>query len=224
MDNGKGKEIQIAKVVNLLRKKLWIIIIFIGIGAGIGFAQAHFNQAEPIYESSASIVLRENSDYMTTLLVFITEPPVLETAVSELNVNISAEQLLQRINVQPVNQSQIVRISAYDSTPERAAEIANTVAFVYKDTVADVLKYNGVDIIAEAKVREGQQPINTNSNRRVFVTAIFGLLAGIGFVILLDSLDTKIRNERDIERSLEVPVLGSVSKVNQRFLIKNRKL
>lgn len=223
MDSNGNKEIEIGKIIKLLIKKSWILILFVIITTGTSAVYNHLSKPTPLYQTSASLLIQDSASIINTLQVFVKEPPVMEAVIKELELQRSMEGLANQISVQTVQDSQIVKIYATDSDPYRSAEIANTTAKVFKEQVASTLNFDTIEILYPAVVKENQAPINPESNRLIKIGMVLGCILGIGFIFLLDSLDNKIRSERDIENLLEIPVLGTISKYKKKTLIVNKE-
>jgi capsular exopolysaccharide synthesis family protein len=67
----------------------------------------------------------------------------------------------------------------------------------------------------QAIVQEGFQPPRSRTGR-MFFAGVLGLLAGIGLVLLLERIDTKIRNRRAAEQHFSLPVLGEIPRLSWR--------
>jgi capsular polysaccharide biosynthesis protein len=223
MDSHGNKEIEIGKIIKLLIKKSWIIILFVMITTGASAVYNNFTKPTPLFQTSASLLIQDSASIINTLEVFIKEPPVMEAVIDELELESSMEGLANQISVQTVQESQIVKIYAIDSDPYRSAEIANTTAKIFKEQVASTLNFNSIEILYPAVVKENQPPINPESNRLIMFGMVLGGIIGVGFVFLMDSIDNKIRSERDIENLLEIPVLGTVSKYKKKTLTANKE-
>ncbi|WP_026672563.1 YveK family protein [Alkalihalobacterium bogoriense] len=213
----KATEINIKAIYQLLKKKWWMIalITFFFSAAGWYYTTYH---TTPIYESSSRIIINDSTNNFNTLRVVIRETAVMERVIHELDLNRTVDGLRGQIAVQSVDNSQIVNITVYDTNPELAALIANKTAHVYKDEVKDLLDFTGVSILSEAQTSGNVYPINQNHRKIHLVAFMVGLVGGIGFVFLLDSLDNTLRSEREIEKLLGVPVIGSISKITKRSL------
>ena len=227
LEQVKGKEIEIRNIVTLLIKRIWIIGLITMITTVAGIYYNDLIKPTPIYESSSRIIIHENpesrSSSINTLIVMITESPVLEPVIDQLELNRSPEVLRSQINVETIQESRVIQIIVQDANPELATKIANTVPTVYQEAVAKLFNFNDVEILSEAVVQENPLPINPHNNRLVIISSVFGLVVGIGFVFLLDSMDNRVRSERSIEKLLKLPVLGSVSKINKQSLSNKKK-
>lgn len=223
VEQGKGNEIEIKKLVTLFKKRLWIILVITVLAGAAGKFYVSHTEPTPLYSSSSRIIIHENSGFMDTLLVFMREKPVMEGVVEELQLGFSPEALSRLIQVNRVGNSQIVEISALNTNPELATMLANTVPVVYMDKVQEVFNYRNVEMLSEAVMQQYPQPINPPSDRMFYISIVFGLIVGVGFVFLLDSLDNTLRSERDIEKLLELPVVGSVSKIKKTTVGKKKE-
>jgi capsular polysaccharide biosynthesis protein len=222
MEQNRGKEIEIKKIFDMIIKRLWIVILITIITTGAGALYSKMNKPVPIYESTARIMIDENSKLFDTLIVVIKEPPIMEAVIEELGLEISASNLSNQIIVSRVESSNIVRITAQHHSPEQATILANTIADVYKREVAEILNFKGISIFAEAQKVEHPRPINPASNRMIKLGFAAGIVIGLGLIFLLDSLDNRLRSVREVEKLLEVPVLGTVSKMNKRTIETNK--
>ena len=57
----------------------------------------------------------------------------------------------------------------------------------------------------------------------VMIGFVLGLVAGIGLVFLLESLDDSVKSEEDVEEFLGIPVLGKVPKMTRKNLKKKNR-
>jgi capsular polysaccharide biosynthesis protein len=201
------KEIEIRKILNVLLKRSWVLLLIVIMTTSASAIYNYLSKPIPLYQTSASLIIQDNSSFINTLKVFVKEPPVLENVIKDLNLNRSMEGLSNQIDVQTVQDSQIVKIIVIDPDPNLSAKIANKTAQVFKDQVATALNFDSIEIL---------------SNRMIKIGLVLGVIIGIGFIFLLDSLDNKIRSERDLEKLLETPVLGTVSKYKKKTLLKSK--
>jgi capsular polysaccharide biosynthesis protein len=198
------------------------VILITCVTTGAGVAYGHLNKPIPIYESTARIMINESSGFFDTLIVVIKEPPIMEAVIEELGMERTPQSLSNQVIVNRIGNSNIVTISVQDRNQEQATIIANTVADVYIREVAKLLDFHDVSIFAEAHVLENPWPINPESNRLTKLGFAAGIIFGIGFIFLLDSLDNRIRSVRQVEKLLELPVIGTVSKMNKKTIEMNK--
>lgn len=212
------KEINLKSVFSVLRRKVWIIVAITMLVVFVSGIHSIFMKT-PLYSSSARILIPANADTVGTLKVMIKEPIVLEKVAQELNAPKSAGALSGQVSVQKLEESQVFIITAVDVNPARAVEIANTTAKVYKEEVNTVLGFSNVQILTEAKKQENPAPVNLNHAKTIEMALVVGLILSIAVVFILDSLDETVKSERNIEKLLQVPVLGSVSQMKKNNIV-----
>ncbi len=210
-----AKDINLKELFLTLKKRVLIILVIIALSIIAGIFYSSQTVPTPLYQTSTKIILGEKAD-MSTLQVIIKDRTVLDKVVKQLDLQQSSKLLANQINVQRIDESQVVSISVVDTSPERAAKIANTTAEVFKEEVPKIINFNQVSILSSAEIQP--EPINgeANRSRTIIITFIFGIVAGIGFAFFLDSLDETIKSEKDVEAFLELPVIGKVSKINKK--------
>ena len=219
-ENSVPKEINLKEIFSVIKRRLWIVIVMTFLAALMGLVYNSFFTT-PLYQSSARIIIGADEQSMKTLQVIIKDTTVLENVIKEMDLEASPEALAGQISVASVDSSQVVSIGVVDTDPYRAAEIANTTAKVFKEVVPNVIDFNEVRFLSEAKVKP--YPINDSKNRNIVLAFIVGLIAGTGLVFLLDSLDDTVKSVRDVEEYLGITVLGSVSKFSRKNLKKKTK-
>ena len=215
IQNTRAKEIDLKELFQVIKKRLWIVaVITILFTTFAGVYSAFFTT--PMYQSSSRIIINADAEYRKTLQVIIEDSTVMEKVSQELNLERSPEALAGQITVQSIDASQVVSISVIDTNPEMAASIANTTAKVFKEEIVNIVNFNNVQLLSDAQINN--QPINDNQTRTILIGLIVGLVAGIGLVLFLDSLDDSVNSEDDVEEFLGVPVLGKVSKIKKKNL------
>lgn len=208
-----AREINLKELIEVIKKRFWIAAVVTVLFTLVAGVYSTFS-ANPLYQSSSRIIIRAGAEERTTLQVIMKDPTIMDKVVQDLNLKRSPEALAGQIAVQSIDTSQVVSISVIDSDPTLAASIANTTAKVFKEEIPNIIGFQDVQLLSEAKVVP--VPINDSGNRMIMIGFIIGLVAGIGLVFLLDSLDDSVKSENDVEVFLGVPVLGKVPKMTRK--------
>jgi capsular polysaccharide biosynthesis protein len=216
-DKRKAKDINLLDLFNVIKRR-FLVIAVITILAGIVGMFINNTSIVPLYQSSSRIIIGADEESRKTLQVIVRDSAILDLVVKELNLSKSAEALAGQISVASVDGSQVVSISVVDTDPNQAAVIADTTAKIFQEEVPKIVGQDYIRSLSKAKVNP--LPINPKDNNKVLMAIIGGLVVGIGLAFLLESLDDRIRSEKEIESMLGVQVLGRVSKMNKKNIKK----
>ncbi len=220
--------ISINDIFKTLKKRWKLIMLLTLISALISGTISYF-LLTPVYQSSTQILvnqkqsenqldstqIRSNIDMINTYSVIIKSPAILEKVIDELQLNQSVDQLSQKITINIQENSQVFSLTVRDSNPAKAVEIANTVSSIFQKEIKDIMKVDNVSILAKAEIKENPTPVKPNPLLNIAIAVVVGLMAGIGLAFLLEYLDNTIKDEDDIERLLDLPLLGSIQKISQ---------
>lgn len=81
-----------------------------------------------------------------------------------------------------------------------------TTAFIQE---AKMLIPNGKIQIVEAS-QVSQTPVSPNKKMNIAIAFVLGLMVSIGVVFLLEYLDNSFKDKDDLEKTLDIPVLGNI--------------
>lgn len=220
-DQRVAKEINLKDMFMVIKKRFWIVMIFSVIATAAGWFYSNDNKTVLLYETSTNIIINAESGYRNTLQVIIKDTIVLDKVIRKLELERSPDSLAGSINVDSIDDTQVVKITVTDTNPERAADIANTTAKVFIEEIPNIMGFEDVRVLSEAKINP--IPVNEDNQNKIIIAAfIFGIIAGVGLIFLIDSLDDSIKSEKDIESVLGIQVLGSVSKINKKNVNKRK--
>jgi capsular polysaccharide biosynthesis protein len=218
-ENHKVKDINLKELFLVIKRRFWVITVITIIASIIG---AYLNNltTTPLYQTSSRIIIGTDGESQKTLQVIIKDSTILDKVVKDLNLDKSSEELAGQISVASIDGSQVVSISVIDRDPILAASIADKTAQVFKDEVPNIVGEDYIRLLSNAKVNTS--PINQENNNKLYLAIIAGIIVGIGFAFLIESLDDRIRSEKEIEALFGVQVLGKISKMNNRNIKKKK--
>lgn len=214
--------------LNILRSH-WILILvlfIVGALAGAGISQATPN----MYRASSSLFTSTTSSETTAELqqgsVFAmarvqsyvelaTKPAVLQPVIDKLNLDQSVGQLASSINASSTRNSVIIVITATAPSPDQAAEIANSVSSSLISIVATLErpadgKPATIRLSAIDHASPPESPSSPRTKLNIGLGAAAGLGAGVLFAFLRRTLDRRVRGYSDIQRSVNLPILGGI--------------
>ncbi|CAH0174900.1 YveK family protein [Peribacillus simplex] len=210
-------------------KKRWKLIMLLTLIAALISGTISYFLLTPVYQSSTQILvnqkksenqldsnqIRSNIDMINTYSVIIKSPAILEKVIDELELEESVDQLSGKITINSQENSQVFSLTVQDSNPTKAVELANTVSETFQKEIKDIMNVDNVSVIAKAEINENPTPVKPNPVLNIAIAIVVGLMAGIGLAFLLEYMDNTIKDEDDIERLLELPILGSIQKISQ---------
>lgn len=211
----KVKEIDLKEIYVILKRRLWIIVLFAMVITVLGGFYTKYTTSY-LYQSSTRVLIKASPEQMKTLMVMVKDPAIMEKVISELELPKSPEGLASQITVNSIDDSQVVLITVVDSEAANATMIANVTAKVFKEEIAKILKFKDLQLLKEAK--ENPYPINDNQVRFLIISMIVGIVIGVGFIFFLHSLDETIKNEEEIEEIIGLPVIGFIPKITKKNL------
>jgi succinoglycan biosynthesis transport protein ExoP len=226
---GKAYQLELRDYIRILRKSWVIIVTAILLGLAIGSLFSIL--ATPKYQASTKVFvsvqsagtiadLTQGSNFsqnqVKSYADVIETPAVLQPVIDSLKLNTTAQDLAKAVSATTSAGTVVVEIGVTDPSPARAAQIANSIAESFESTVNQLVPVDATGT-SPVKITVLQQalvptvPVEPNTRLNLAVGALIGLIVGLGIAILRYTLDTKIRNERDVETVTPLPILGGIA-------------
>lgn len=218
-------EMTLEDIFKALRKR-WLLIVSVTFMFLIGGSVfVIFFGPVPQYQSSTTVlvdyrgseneVLTQNDINLSQKLVqtyteIIKSLTILNPVIEELDLDLTANQLLNKISVSQVNETEIIKISVTDEDPILARDIANTLADVFSREIFDIMKVDSTSVLDEAVLP--MMPLSQNKATKIAIAGILGLMVSVGLVFLMEYLDRSVKTPDEAESLLGVPVLGVIPK------------
>lgn len=220
-------EIDLKEYLNIIWFRKWIII-GITLLAIIVSALVSFFVLDPVYETSTTIIVGRSNDseqaieyndimlnqkLVDTYSVVVKSKTVLTEVVENLKLVERPEQLKDKVSVSPVSDTEIIEIKVQDVDPKLATDIANNLAEVFMENITELMKIDNVQIIDQAEVP--RNPIKPNKKLNVLIAAVLGVMVGLGVVFLMEYLDNTFKSANDVERHLDLPIIGVIPLIEE---------
>lgn len=215
--------------VALLRRQ-WLVVVVYGL-AGTALALVYLLLAPQTYTArtelfvaavgaSSSSELAQGSDYSEqqarNYAVVATRQAVLDPVIADLRLDTSSAELSERVQATvPLNTS-LISITVEDTTPERAAATADSVASSLTDAVGTLVprRSDGTLPIRLRTVQEATVPESASApDRRLALAAglLGGLVLGTAFVAVRELAGGKVRSAEQVAQVTGLPVLGTIT-------------
>lgn len=220
--------ISLQELLGTLRKRLGLIMIITLAAVSIAAAISYF-YITPVYQATTQFIVNKssndqtinNTEIQTNLSLIesyreiIKSPRILDIVRDELDIDMSAGQLASKITVENSNNSQVVSLKVQDPDPFLAADIANKTTEVFQREVLVIFRVDNVQPLAQAEVSKNQSPVSPKPMLNIAIAAVVGLMAGVGLAFLLEYFDNTVKTEQDVEKYLEAPVLGVITRIDK---------
>ena len=210
----------------ILKKKLWIIVTS-ALVCGLISGLVSFFALTPIYQANTSLIVNkevgnkvtemtttDDLNYVQKLAItygeIIKSRAVITPTIEKLDLNMTYEELASAVSVTNVSDTQIIKISVQHKNPKVAMKICNTVPSIFSEEVQRIVKASGVEVIDKAILPTN--PIKPNKKMNVLIAMVLGAMVSVFIIFLIEALNTKIKEPRDIEEKLGIPVFGVVPK------------
>lgn len=139
---------------------------------------------------------------------------VAESAIAELELSDSPEALVSRVSVSNPANSVVLCVTANGSTPEAARDLAD--AWV-RGLIAEVEKIEGssdpetiVRLVAGEPARLPTSPSSPNVRQNLALGGLLGVALGVGYALVRDLLDRRIRSADGVEQATGLAVVGAL--------------
>ena len=222
LQQNRQNRIDLEKLIGVLLSRFWIIV-FTGVLGGLCALAYVKTTTKPVYTSSTKIYvlnkgessadvtssdLQLGATLATDYAQLIKDRTVAEGVIAELGLSMSAESLINRINVTMPNSGRIITISVSDTDPYLASKLTTTVRDVAAAHIKEVMNSEAVNVVEDANIPQGQSMSNYKKYGLMGVMA--GMAVAVGIVFLQFMMNDTITDAKDVEKYLGVSVLGAI--------------
>lgn len=217
--------------LSILRQRWLVIVLCTAVAAGVVFAvtPAERDLAPRIgsYTATATLLVgttgtSETSGYASLgrVALFITTGEVPQNAAAALGHEGDPALLSQQLTVETASDSASVTITTTSSDGDRAANVVNTFgneAIKFFETSPPGAENTRLSFLQEATPIPNESTANfvipPDRWIRTLLAAALGLLFGIALALVLERLDSRLRNREEIAELLGMPIVGIVPKM-----------
>lgn len=228
MDETKEIDIDLRKIFYMMRTKVIFIVLItllVGVAAGV---YTHFF-IDPTYNATVKMYVYSNTDrassdtsitpneinasreLVNTYIYVLESNTVLEKVAEDLNLNLSADSIKSMVNASLIEDTQAFQVTVTSTDPNLAANVANSIAKIAPSEIVRVVKAGGVEIIDIAEVPS--HPSSPNLKKNIIVGALAGFVASFLLFFIYEMFDSTITNAKDLEREFDIPVLGTIPRI-----------
>jgi len=221
------EEIDLKDMFNYFWTKKFYIILIVLLALLLGSFYTAAIQ-KPKYKSYTTILLTKENDtssitstdimlnqnLVDTYREIIKSKKVLNRVINNLDLDYSFSDLNERVTVESINETEIIKISVVDLDNRLAMEIANEIASVFNSEVVKLFNIQNIGVVDEAEI--STSPYNISIVKQLILALMIGLVLGFGIVLVMYYFDNTIKNVEEVENKLGLPIIGAVPEMGGR--------
>lgn len=228
MNEMEEQVISISEIFEALKKR-WILIVSITLVATLISGVLSFFVIKPTYETSTKVFIgKEESNqegyntndiqmYQKLLQTYaetIKTNEVVQAAINSTNnTDLTVPAVKGALTVTPVSDTQILQIKYQNKNPEVAKEILEGITNEFVILAKELVPNGNVRVIEAVQLPEN--PVAPNKKMNVAIAFLLGLMVSVGLVFLIEYLDNTFKSKEELERELDIPVVGIIPEVEE---------
>ena len=214
--------ISISEIIDAVKKR-WKIIALTTVLATVVSGIFSFFIISPTYEASTKIFIgkegAESEGYnssdvsmyqnlIKTYSELIKTKDLVNKAIDNSQYDLSVNNVLNGITVNTLTGTQILQISYQSKSPSIAKNILESVTNEFITKAEELVPNGNVKILESVELPKN--PVAPNKTMNIAIAFILGMMVGFGIVFLLEYLDNTYKNKEQLEKDLDIPVLGVI--------------
>lgn len=223
MNEMEEQVISISEIFEALKKR-WILIVSITLVATLISGVLSFFVIKPTYETSTKVFIgKEESNqegyntndiqmYQKLLQTYaetIKTNEVVQAAINSTNnTDLTVPAVKEALKVTPVSDTQILQIKYQNKNPEVAKEILESITNEFVILAKELVPNGNVRVIEAVQLPEN--PVAPNKKMNVAIAFLLGFMVSVGLVFLIEYLDNTFKSKEELERELDIPVVGII--------------
>ena len=213
-------EIDLKELFYVIKRKLWIILLT-GIVGAVGFGLFTAMVMKPVYTSSTMLYIVNKTTTLTSLTdlqlgtqltkdykVLVTSRPVTGQVITNLDLNLSHEQLVKKIKVDNPTDTRILTISVEATDPYMAKSIADEFASVASARMAEIMDSAPPNIVEEAYLPT--QKTKPSITKNTMIGGLAGVFLAGAIILVLFVMNDAIKTPEDVEKYLGLNTLATI--------------
>ena len=164
----------VLELLQTLKEKVALILAATILAAALGWGFSAFLMPKK-YEASVNMIVNTRTeivgvvtsdsissaqDLVDTYAIIIKSNKVLNQVIEKLDLKMTYEELSKRITVDPIRNTQVMKIAAHCPSADQAALIVQTISEIAPDIVADAVEAGSCKVVSD--VYSSSKPISPN--------------------------------------------------------------
>lgn len=221
-----NEQISFMDIFRMILKRWWILLSIVCVCGIISFTICEYF-ITPMYTSSGKLFARidtndaeananiTNINTATRLVSTYIEIFKTDTFLGRIadvsGLDYTAKQISNMISLSSLSETEILSVEVTCPSPTDAKILANLIMDSAQDEIDRIGHGGYVSVIDEATTP--QAPSSPNVELYIIIGVLLGVLIGVGVILIIELLDTRIKGEDDLVSRYELPILGVIPTV-----------
>lgn len=221
------QEIDLIELSKKLVKHLPMIFLFAIVIGALSFVLSSFI-ITPKYDSNATMIVsnstqnndqnpQANVDYgqiqankalISTYSEIVKSKGIADKVIKNLGLDMDYDEFSSKVSIEPVKDTQIISVKVVDTIPERAMDIANETANIFKGSIGDIMKVDNVQILDGATLPE--EPSSPKIAKNTAIGLVLGFVLGMAVALFRELADSSVNSAEEVTEFFDIPVIGIV--------------
>lgn len=228
-ENGQRQDsFDLLDFLKQIKKNLIFLILAMILTGSVGFCISKY-LIEAQYESAVMMIVNTRQDnsgtvtndniqsaqnLVSTYSIIVKSNSVLNEAIQKLDLPMDYEELKQKVYINAVDDTQVMRVAVRDSDPKRAENILKEIVKIAPDRIVDAVEAGSCKVISQAVT--GNSPVEPNVIKNTMLAAAIGLVLSVMIVAMVQLFSIKkIIDDDDVQKYIGLPVLGVIPEVER---------
>lgn len=214
--------ISISEIIDAVKKR-WKIIALCTLIATLVSGIFSFFIIAPTYEASTKVFIGkeessvENYNYnditmyqklLKTYSELIKTKDLINRSITNSEYELEVEDVLNNVSVITVADTQMIQIAYKSTSPNIAKNMLENITNEFITTAQELVPNGNVRVLETVELPE--EPVAPNKKMNIAIAFMLGMMVGFGIVFLLEYLDNTYKNKEQLEKDLDIPVLGII--------------
>lgn len=228
--NNDELEIDLLALAKALWQRAWAIALAMAIFGTMAFSYAAF-MITPLYKAKALMYVNNTAFSMgnasisitpgelsaaqslvETYVVILKSRTTMEKVIEEADLKYSYGQLNGMVKASPVPNTEIFEVEVTSANPQEAELIANTIAKILPDRIADIVDGSSVRIVDYAVVPSHKA--SPSITKYTAMGMMLGFVLSCGVIVVMKLMDTTITSVDYLIQNYDLPILAVIPEMN----------
>ncbi|TXK83692.1 YveK family protein [Paenibacillus sp. N3.4] len=214
----------------LIRKKLWMIALFVLLSCLTTFYVSK-TFVVPVYKANTQILVNsmvkseeaidlnevsKNINLIESYKEIIKSDHMINLLLqSHPEFKLIPKELLKNLKVSSTDKTQLIKIEFEDKSYEKAIMVTKALADTFIGEVPGLMNLNNVKILSVSDATVKPLPVNSSIIINLAVSFVLSAMAAIGVFFFLENINDTIRSEKEAAHVVGLPVLVSIGAIQK---------